>query len=119
MSLNYPRPHHGHTSEYQVSGIPWHRRYASGDNQKVDFPYVTRFVFITATTEDVSVSFDDGGIAANRYFLIPAGTTSGRLELKCNELHFTSTGPTTVLAGLTNVLAKDFPDITGLPGIGT
>ena len=119
MALNNPRAHHGHVSEYQSSGIPWHQKYNSGSNQKVDFPYVTRFVFITATTHDVSVSFDDEGIAAGRFFIIPAGTTSGRLELKCKELHFTSTGPTTILAGLTNVQAADFPDITGLPGIGS
>ena len=87
MALNNPRAHHGHVSEYQSSGIPWHQKYNSGANQKVDFPYVTRFVFITATTHDVSVSFDDGGIAAGRFFIIPAGTTSGRLELKCKELH--------------------------------
>lgn len=118
MSLQTPRAHHGHTSEYQSSGIPWHQRWAAPNNQKVEFPYVTRFVYITATTHAVNVSFDDGGIAAGRYFIVPAGTTSGRLELKCKELHLTSTGPATVLAGLTNVKAADFPDITGLSGIG-
>ena len=118
MSLDNPRAHHGHAAEYQQSSIPWHIRYASGANTPVTFPYSTRFVFISATTHDVHVAFASNGIGNNRYFIIPAGTTSGRLEIKCKGLWLTSTGPVTVLAGLTNVIASDFPDITGLPGIG-
>lgn len=135
MSLNYPRPHHGHASEYQVSGIPWSiniRNIAaldvdiSGDGANdaklagtVNFPYVTRWVTVSSEAP-CWISFSATGEASERVFFIPPLTTT-RLELKCKTmLVYAAANPQNiyVLAGLTNVLASDFPDITGLPGIG-
>ncbi len=119
MSLNNPRPHHGHTSEYQSSGIPWVKTISGQAETPIEFPYVTRFIVIS-TTHATQVAFDDDGIEQTQYFNVPAGTMTARLELKVTKLWIKSSAngaATSILAGLTNVKAEDFPDITELPGI--
>ena len=120
MSLQQPRAHHGHTSEYQSSGIPWLQELANASNTKVDFPYVTRFIVISNPGNSwVKVAFSATGIANSQYITIPAGAISPRLELKVKSLWISTNGnkEVNILAGLTNVKAADFPDITGLAGI--
>ena len=119
MPLDTIRPNHNHTSEYQQSGVPWLKYYASAANQKVSFPYVTRWIIITSeeAAKPVTLAFSDSGIAAGNYITVPAATMSQRMEVKCKEIHITCAGKVSIMAGLTNVKAADFPDITNLPGI--
>ena len=119
MSLNNPRPHHGHTAEYQQSGIPWVKTITGNAETAIEFPYVTRFIVISAT-HLTQIAFDDAGVDQTQYFNVPAGGMTARLELKVTKLWIKSSdaqAKTSVLAGLTNVKAADFPDITELPGI--
>ena len=120
MSLSYPRAHHNHVSEYQSSVIPWLQELTNVTNTQVDFPHVTRFIVISNPGNGpVKVAFSSTGIANSQYITIPAGSVSPRLEIKVKSLWVTTDGnkEVNILAGLTGVLASDFPDITSLPGI--
>ena len=114
---NWPSPHHGMVGEYQQSSIPWLQEYASATNQNVNFPFVTRWIVISATGGAVKLAFSSTGIANSQYITIPNGEMSPRLEIKCKSIWVTCTGAVEIMAGLTNVKADDFPDITGLAGI--
>ena len=113
--LSSPRPHHGMTAEYQQSSIPWLQEYASATNQNVDFPFVTRWIIVTAVGAAAKIAFSSTGIANSQYLTIPSGEMSPRIEVKCKEIWVTCGAEVNIAAGLTNVV--DFPDITGLDGI--
>jgi hypothetical protein len=117
MALYNVSPHHSLVSEYQQSAIPWIQELASASNTKVDFPFVTRWIIVSAQGGAVSLAFSSGGIAASQYIIIPNTTMSPRIEVKCKSIWITGAGALQVMAGLTNVKHNDFPDITGLPGI--
>ena len=130
-TMNHPYTHHGNVAEYQASGIPFVMQVSltTGQMKKVDFPFVTQWIMIQSSN-DVYVAFSaagqQGGSGGDNFFI--AQTLSGEspgsmpiMRLKCKEIYFKDpTGGTTVtvIAGLTNVPAADFPDITGLVGIG-
>ena len=119
MPLNHPRPNHNHASEYQQSGIPWVKTISGNAETAIEFPYVTRFIVISAT-HATKIAFDDAGVDQTQYFNVPAGGMTARLEVKVTKLWIKASdggAATSVLAGLTNVKASDFPDITELPGI--
>jgi hypothetical protein len=118
MSLNNPRPHHGHAAEYQQSSIPWCKTTSGAQaNVKVAFPFVTRWISIYAS-HACTVAFSATGAGNTRHFLIPAGGTTVRLELKVTDIWVTvAAGNLSILAGLTNVKAGDFPSIVALDGI--
>jgi len=119
MSLNSPRPNHNHAAEYQSSGIPWVKTITGNAETPIEFPYVTRFIVISAT-HLTQIAFDDDGVDNTQYFNVPAGGMTARLEVKVTKLWIKSSAggaKTSVLAGLTNVKAADFPDITELAGI--
>ena len=103
------------TAEYQQSSIPWLQELASANNTNVDFPFVTRWIIISAVGGAVKLAFSSGGIGASQYITIPSGQMSPRIEVKCKEVWVTCSGEVNILAGLTNVV--DFPDITNLAGI--
>ena len=120
MSLSYPRANHNHVAEYQASSFPWLQELSNVNNQQVDFPRVTRFLVISNPGNGpVKVAFSSGGIGASQYITIPPASISPRLELKVKSIWVTTDGnkEVNILAGLTNVLAGEFPDITGWPGI--
>tara|TARA_R110000824_G_scaffold41100_4_gene122612 strand:+ start:2617 stop:3012 length:396 start_codon:yes stop_codon:yes gene_type:complete len=126
MSLSYARPHHGSTSEFQVSGFPFVTGSASGEATtstpiKVVFPYVTQFVQVSnPDANGLYVGFTENGTKGtetkNRYYVPP--TSAGPvIPVKCTEVFImaaASTSSFTVIAGLTNV--KDFPVMTGSDG---
>ena len=121
-TMNHPYTHHGNAAEYQCSSIPWLQEYASASNQQVTFPFVTRWIVVTAvgktpTTHDVKIAFSSTGIANSQYITIPAGSMSPRIEVKCTNMWVTSASEVNIMAGLTNVHTSQFPDITGLAGI--
>ena len=126
-----------HAPAYQVSGRP----FASGNLDAVDdqcvinFPYVTRWVQVI---NDGSASLKVGwgphafDPSNNNYFVIPSGSTSGRLEVKVNRLYLsggshpvTGTSPagptapafgigTSIVAGLTSIHSDKVNFPTGL-----
>lgn len=133
MSINYPRPHHGSASEFQVHGFPFvtssiNNEVVTSGPVKVTFPYVTQFVQITNTgNSKLLVGFSENGVTGsvttNRLQIPPSGSSmSPVLPIKCREIFFlTDVGTTsfTLLAGLTNV--TEFPVMsgsTGFDGVG-
>ena len=108
-TMNHPTTHYGNTAEFLVSGWPYiHEGSGSGS---VTFTHVTQWFVVTAGTSDVEISFKSGGKA----FVVPAGTTSPRLDLKCVTVYHNN--DCTIIAGLTNVLAAEFPDMSEWTGI--
>ena len=117
MSLQYPRPHHGSASEFQVHGFPFvtssvNNEVVTSAPIKITFPYVTQFVQVTNTgNSKLLVGFSENGITGsvttNRFQIPPSGSSvSPVIPVKCREIFFlTDVGTTsfTVLAGLTNV----------------
>jgi hypothetical protein len=58
MSTNWPKPHHGHASEYQVSSWPFLTSSNVGTSPvEIRFPYVTRWVSVGCSTATKTVSF--------------------------------------------------------------
>ena len=130
MSVHYPRPHHGSSSEYQVSGFP----YVTGSTTsevgattpiKVTFPYVTQFIQVTNIgSNPLYVGFTENGVkgteTANRFQIFKDATGNRRspvIPVKCKEIFFLSSTSTTgfqLIAGLTNV--RDFPVMSGSSG---
>ena len=129
MSINYPRPHHGSASEYQVSGFPYVTGSAAAEVSTsnalaISFPYVTQFIQVTNIGgNDLLIGFSENGVKGNvtsHRILLPndAGSNVGPvLPIKCKQLFFLGSGGTTgftVIAGLTNV--TEFPIMTGSNG---
>jgi len=129
---NWPSPHHGMVSEYQASGVPFVTSSATNEVGtspiSVSFPFVTRWieVFNTDSTaaDTLRIGFTNNGVSSNpnaNYFILSGGQTTGRLELKCNQVWFRQHGgsPTsfTLIAGLTNVPQNQFFVMTGSNGV--
>jgi hypothetical protein len=114
----WPSPNHNFVPEYQQSGIPFAKKVNS--DSKVEFPSVTRWISISCAN-DCYINFNQSkpaDIAANEYsFYIPAKTVT-RFELKCKVINVKSVGDVSVyiLAGLTNVPTRNFPDQTAANG---
>ena len=122
MPLNQAKPHHGHAAEYQAAGFPWvYQHGADMADLRIEFPYVTQWICITAPSGDAAIAFkvsqsDEGGDAMR--FVIPQNSMMV-LPIKCIDLYVDSNGQTdvTVMAGLTNVKRSDFPSIAALEGV--
>jgi len=135
MSSNWPRPAHNFVPEYQQSGIPFVTSSAANEITttpvSISFPYVTRWVQIFNTDgtsgDTMRVGFTENGVKATEtanYIVLSGGQSTERLELKCTRLWFRQQGGAcsfSVIAGLTNVPASDFPILTGsnqVAGVG-
>ena len=109
-----------HVGAYEVSGRPFASgNIDAGNAQKVEFPFVTRWVqIINTSAQPVRVAFSENGVSGshvkhNYFFTIPKAdatnggqTDSGRLELKVSEIWLYSPGQATsvqVVAGLTSI----------------
>ena len=103
----------GNTAEYLVSGWPFVYTFTgnsgngSDSTKTVGFNYVTKFVQVTAHDGDVSLTINDSASS----FLVPSGTTV-RLDVKMTKLAITvgDTKTFSLVAGLTNVPAAQYPD---------
>ena len=113
--MQWPKPHFGSVPEYQVSPWPFCGVVSGADS--VDFEAVTRWIIITATVGDVKVSFAEPADPTDpgTYFMVPSGTMSQRLEVKCTKIWVDAA--CTVLAGVTSVDTTQFPDISGRTGV--
>jgi len=130
MALQYALPSHGASSEYQCSGVPYviTLTVANTTEQEVSFPFVTRhFTVIHATTggSSVRVGFTNNGVDGaedENYFLLEKGSSSPRLEIKCQKLWVrnetgTTSNKVSIVAGLTNVTQDRFFAVTGSNGV--
>ena len=110
-----------HAPAYQVSGRP----FASGGidavchQRVVNFPYVTRWIeVVNHGSGSARVGFGPNAFdpANNNYFVIPSGSTSGRLEVKVSRIYLSGSDHTasvgasantplglSVVAGLTSI----------------
>jgi len=124
--MNHAYTHHGNTAEYMASGFPWvyHHGVDMAD-QRIEFPFVTQWVLISAPTKDAHIAFRSSqadvaaGTVSNK-FIIPANSAI-ILPIKCVDLWVDSDGATdvSVMAGLTGVPREQFPSIIGLEGIAS
>jgi len=125
MSTNWPKPHHGHASEYQVSSWPFLTSSNVGTSAvEIRFPYVTRWVSVGCSTSTQTVSFGfsqlgTSGTVTKNFFTVPNGVVAGPFEVKCTSLWIKGSDTSvafSVAAGLTNVKDGDFPVVTGSNG---
>jgi len=137
MSINWAKPHHGHASEYQVSGFPYVTSSQANEVGTSDavvhrFPYVTQWVKVinSDTAHTLYVGFSENGVKAaatgNRFALSPQTTDYNNpnaatevIHIRCKELWFLGADDAcgfTIIAGLTNVQREDFPTLTGSAG---
>jgi len=135
-TMNHPITHHGNAAEYQVSGIPFAKKIAlvKDARTQLKFPYVTQWVEVIIEADHaVEIAFAEKGLSTatattSNHVLVDGGSVSGQRSfggiwrLKCNQLWFlcgeTGGANIYVIAGLTNVPFADFPDISGIIGVG-
>ena len=115
-TVSWPKPHIGNSSEFIASGWPYSLTVTS--TTTVTLPYVSKWVCISAINCDVEVSFEGGSAV----FIIPSGTNSGQLELKCsqvtlNPINVTPGAKASLICGLTNIPGDSFPDVSSWDGI--
>ena len=127
MSLKNPRPNANFVPEYQISGVPYVTASAAGEvtSQNVpirlDFPEVTRWISVyNSSSAGLRVGFTANGargVNTANYFVVKAGETTPRMELRCKTLYFTKDSATAasfnIIAGLTRIRAAEFPVFTG------
>ena len=142
-TMNHVYSHHGNVAEYQVSGFPFVQRVVlSSDQEKVlTFPYVTQWIqFEVDGGEDCAISFSESGQEGQvgsgegtNYFVVKSAVGAGdattftpstnRFPIRCAKVFLSDLGSSgctvTVIAGLTAVRSSEFPDISGLKGVGT
>ena len=133
--IGHPRPSHNSVPEYQLSGIPFvtSSNGAECDNEsiatRVKFPAVTRWIVLSCTgsssrSAQIKFGFTSNGVtktassgSTRRYFVLKDGEKTERLEIRCKELFIAKHGSRNagfnIIAGLTGVLAPEFPTLTG------
>ena len=127
-NLGWPQPHLGHAPEYQVSGFPFaytiindsnpdpqvETAYADNTVFEVSFPFVTRWVIVSAhkgndrvIPDKCHIAFNENGFDTGNYV---DSRFSGdiRLEMKLSKIYIRFTDSSAidhveVLAGLTNI----------------
>ena len=125
-SMQHAYSHHGNTAEYMASGFPWvYHHGADMADQRIEFPFVTQWVIISAPSADAHIAFrssqaDVAASTVSNKFVIPQNSTIC-LHIKCVDIYVDSDGQTdvSVMAGLTGIPRADFPSIISLEGIAT
>ena len=114
-TMQYPQTHIGNTAEYLVSGWPYAKTVTG--TTTITFDEVTQWINVSAVGAPVTVTFQGGSAA----FVVPAGTQTGQLELKCTKVTLTFSSGTgvsaSILAGMTNIKATQYPDLSSYTGI--
>ena len=118
---------------YVSSGTPWclSAALSTGAVTEVAFPTVTRWIQIINTdstaTNTALVGFTENGVSSNpddNYFIVPGGTNSGRLEVRCLKLFLkagANTPTVSIIAGVTQIPKNFMFDVTGsnnIEGVG-
>jgi hypothetical protein len=124
-----------HTPAYQVSGRPFATGSidASGGAVKIEFPYVTRWIYVVnhdnGGSDHCKIGFSEAGVNGTNYFRIGPQTgnehtqNTGRLELKVSELWLSGSGEVDIVAGLTSIptsrtTTDSGPSWSGSAGVG-
>jgi len=127
MSLKNPYSNPNFVPEYQISGVPYVTASAGAEvtsqdsPSRLDFPEVTRWIMIyNSGSAGLRVGFTANGVRGvdtHNYFVVKAGETTPRMELRCKTLYFTkdtaTAVPFNVIAGLTTIRSDYFPILTG------
>ena len=138
MSIkNWNSPGANFVPAYQVSGIPFVTSSAAtgvaDTPQRIQFPFATRFFVIenlaTDATHKLRIGFTENGVLGRQssdgasklgekhYFVLAGASRTDRLEIRCKELWFMRDGGNSVgfsvMAGLSQVPASNFPVVTG------
>ena len=127
MSLKNPYPNANFVPEYQISGVPYVTSSAGGEVTsqdtpiRLDFPEVTRWITLyNSSSGGLRVAFTANGargVNTANFFVVKAGATTPRMELRCKTLYFTKDSATAasfnVIAGLTRIRSDVFPILTG------
>lgn len=111
MSSNIYTAGLNNVGSYQVSGMPFASGSINATNAvKIDFPYVTRWVYIKNNgSDDVKVGFSQNGVENSNFITIHHTHTnqldghSPIFELKLTELWLSGSSDVDVIAGLTNL----------------
>ena len=131
----------GDVPSYQMSAIPYVTSSAQNEVSsaavKVTFPNVTRFIVVQNSGQNpMKIGFTKNGVEGkgasvsgssheqvadhNNSFVLTAGTTTGRLELRVKEIFFVNAGggdtSFSLLAGITPIKNTMFPTLTGSSG---
>lgn len=127
MSINWPKPSYNHVQEYQVSSWPWVTSSSVGTSATYyGFSHVSSWIVVcneeTGASKDIYFGFTQNGTNGSNHFHVLPGTVVGPVELKCSGVWVKSNqaggAAFSIMAGLTNVVAGDFPTITGSNGFG-
>jgi hypothetical protein len=127
MSLKHPYSNPNFVPEYQISGVPYVTGSGAGEVTSQDtpirlnFPEVTRWIVIyNSGSGALRVGFSNNGarsVNTSNYFVVKAGATTPRMELRCKSLFFTKDSATAtdfnIIAGLTTIRSDYFPILTG------
>ena len=131
--MAYYRAGVGNAASYQVSGKPFASGSidASGAPQKVEFPFVTRWVIVQNhdAANDLVCAFSENGLPSsggtNFFTIEDVGSTSiatvhsQRLELKITEMWFEGSDNFDVIAGLTGISVDEIENNwSGSAGVG-
>lgn len=111
-------------AEYVTSGLPFaFSAAASTTAQEIKFPYVTNFISVhnADDTNDLEVGFTENGLAGSNKFFVAPGETR-YLKIRIKTLFVASSAGTPifdVVAGMTQILSKELPILTGSATQGT
>lgn len=126
MALNNgPNPGPNNVPSYQMSGIPFVVTGTTGPGgpTEINFPFVTRNVYVKSRGSSLGVSFALSGSLSTTMFTLE-DNESWQQELRTTQLFVTGVGGAIkyeIIAGLTFVKRGDFPVLSasnGFLGIG-
>ena len=114
---------HNDADSYVGSGLPFALHIDDVDNndtpQKVQFPYVTRWIQVYAHDQDIRVGFTQAGVNGDEtknFIVVKADTNTGRLELKCMHIYVradsANNGEVSIIAGYTGIPRTQFLNLT-------
>ena len=142
MPLNNPPMGPGDVPSYQMSAIPYVTSSAplevSGEAIKIELPNVTRFIVVSNTGNNpMKMGFTLNGVTGSggsvsgtvheqnadhdNSFVVGAGVTTSRLEIRVKEIYFVEQIPSnatsfSLIAGITPIKNTMFPTLTGSSG---
>lgn len=120
MPLDNPPPGGNFAAEFSVSPIPWVTSSVASGIVRYDFGNVTKSLLVknVAGSGEVRVGFTAQGLSApkNNYFSLAVGESMGG-DYRIKSLFISGSGNSVmVLVGLTGILDRFFPLLTGSNG---
>ena len=92
------------TGSFTPAGMVYQVFNAAGSETRLQFPYESEWIQITATTtDDVKWALRYGGTGGSNYGVVIGQTSSGRIPVRTGEIYVLNDAAVTV--GLTNVLS--------------